>query len=319
MMRDKILFAFFVMVSFVWAAVPGMTLKDFEQSGAIKIDENHYQVFEFGQKLLLRIELKNGMLTSLEWQSPTAPSFDELWGFLDWASGGADWYFLDAKAYMDQELKQKYKGRPDTWVSILANKRLLAQLWDGAGGYTLKVDLLSFSSVVKQAKWVYKSPSLKPFYEYHALQGSDCLLKQEMRCSWVHEIDARISLEVQNGKWLFTYVNPDKEMLKVPENFTSLGFVEQQNLMREWYAYLEYEYAIIIKTFMETTSELFSWQTWHWLDAWQKNKLSEEMLRSFLSAGHNNNLEIFRYALQGGGMVLMTTDLNGGYRMEILP
>ena len=132
----------------------------------------------------------------------------------------------------------------------------------------------------------------------------------------------RPSLKVSaNDKYIrFSYSKPDATPLRFDSDFEKKTTVEKKNEINNYRAFFEYEYALMLRAFVQSTRALFNWQAWHWyMPAFNaKAMISDAELTAIFKKGvPPQSYTIFRTKAVGGQWVEFKTNGNGFYEMVI--
>ena len=118
----------------------------------------------------------------------------------------------------------------------------------------------------------------------------------------------------------FTYTNPDATPLRFDSDFKKKTVVEKKNEIRNYRAFFEYEYVLMLRAFVQSTRALFNWQAWHWYNPAFNSMamISDKELEAILSRGvPPQSVTIFKMKAADGQWVEFKTNGNGFYEMVI--
>ena len=118
----------------------------------------------------------------------------------------------------------------------------------------------------------------------------------------------------------FSYSKPDAAPLRFDTDFEKKTVVEKRNEIRNYRAFFEYEYSLMLRAFVQSTRALFNWQAWHWyMPAFNaKAMITDKELESIFKKGvPPTSYTIFRMKAVDGQWVEFKTNGNGFYELVI--
>jgi hypothetical protein len=118
----------------------------------------------------------------------------------------------------------------------------------------------------------------------------------------------------------FTYDKADKTPLRFDRDFAKKTFVEKRSEVRSYMDYFRYEYALMLRAFVQSVRGLFNWQPWHWyMDSWNYSAfIKPDELESILSRGFPPEyVTIFKTRAATGESVEFRVNGNGFFEMDI--
>lgn len=137
---------------------------------------------------------------------------------------------------------------------------------------------------------------------------------------FVHKDDSDLKLKINDSGLYFSYTKRDKTPLRFDTKFATLTFEEKAKIVEEYRDFFIYEYALMLRAFVQSTSGIFNWQSWHWyLPNWNKKYLiSKEEIHAILSSGYPPAMfRLFFVKTSRNVLIEMRTDGNGYYEMDV--
>lgn len=248
-----------------------------------------------------------------QWKVPSRFSSELLFSKLDSIGKNGNWMQFDSTAVLDAFMMEYHKKQLASWV-----------LKEPTGTYLLAV-LSKIPSGENLS--VYRFPEIKTTPEplkIHSVLDLDRLFldyKQVSETEFVHLDNANLKIKVFSDRIYFTYEKPDATAITFPMDYKKQTKQEKNDILDQYLAFFEYEYSLMLRSFVQSTRGLFNWQSWHWyLPLWTKGmKLSRYELEAILEKGIlPSSFRLFYVKTKKGEIIQFNTNGNGYYSMEIL-
>lgn len=245
-------------------------------------------------------------------------SGDRLFAVLDSVGGTGTWMEWDVNGVRDPSVMQiltpmlDSKNKPKMiWLLSERVKPLLAVLLPkGAGELLMFYELSKFDAKPEPLRI---NPVLTPdvvFRDY----------KQISEKEFVHYDRPNLRVLVSDKRTVFSYKKPDASPLRFDSDFASKTIVEKRSEVRDYMGFLQYEYSLMLRAFVQSVRGVFNWQPWHWyMQSWNsKYMISAEEVEAILSKGLAPDFfTVFKAKAVGGEWVELRTTGNGSSEMVI--
>jgi uncharacterized protein (DUF2249 family) len=274
----------------------------------------------FGGEVTLTPEFKNDICIALQVHYTGEYPAALLWSLLDWVGTNRDWFEVDTKANIPPKIQalQKNNARMMWVLWDFDGVHALAQLTKTLTGSTLHFNPLSVIPQQNTPEYGFTG-SLESFRDFRIQGNTECIYQSPPQCAYIHLDYPTLQVQQHGHKLQFRYYKPDAKKLTLPQDFAKLPQGEQMQIVQDWYGYLRYEYAIMVRSFLHSTRGLFDWQPWEWLHNWNMGFVSVNELSAFLKQGQpTTHFTVFTLQAKGA-QITMYTDLNGRYYMDITP
>lgn len=245
-------------------------------------------------------------------------SGDRLFAVLDSVGGTGTWMEWDVNGIRDPSVMLflkpmlESKNKPKMiWVLSERSKPLLAVLLPKGEG-----ELLMFYEL---SKLDAKPESLR----INSVLTPDVVFRDYRQISekeFVHYDRPNLKVLVSDKRILFTYRKPDSTPLRFDSDFKTKNLIEKKNEVRDYMGFLQYEYSLMLRAFVQSVRGVFNWQPWHWyMQSWNsKYMISEEEVEAILSRGlAPDYFTVFKAKTSGGEWVELRTTGNGVSEMVI--
>lgn len=248
-----------------------------------------------------------------EWKSPTPFSSTSLFSKLDSIGKNGNWMQYDSTGILDAFMLKFEKKQLASWVlKEPSGTYLLAVLSNASKGERLSVYRFKEINTTPEALKVHSvlDPN-RLFLDY----------KQTSETEFVHLDNTNLKVSVLSDRIRFTYKNEDPNNIYFPTNFRELNDQEKKSLVDQYLDFFEYEYSLMLRSFVQSTRGLFNWQPWHWyLKPWTRGlKISRHELEAILERGvAPSSFRLFYTKTKNGEIVQFSTNGNGYYLMEVL-
>lgn len=245
-------------------------------------------------------------------------SGNRLFAVLDSVGGTGTWMEWDVNGVRDPSVMQILKPMLDSknkpkmiWLLSEREKPLLAVLLPKGAG-----ELLMFYELSKldaKPEPLRMNPVLTPdvvFRDY----------KQVSEKEFVHYDRPNLKVLVSDKRITFSYRNPDTSPLRFDRDFATKTIVEKRNEVVDYMGFLQYEYSLMLRVFVQSVRGVFNWQPWHWyMQSWNsKYMISPEEVEAILSRGLAPDFfTVFKAKTVGGEWVELRTTGNGFSEMVI--
>lgn len=239
----------------------------------------------------------------------------ELFAKLDEAGNNGNWMQLDSLAILDPSLAGIWngtKGRLVAWgLSDAGKKTLFAVLSKNGNGEKLEVYRLEKFDAKPEPLSVQKT-----LYPEDILPDYKGVAQNEFE----HLDNPNLKIKISDSEIRFTYEKLDDKPLRFDQNFRQLSDEEKRATVAEYAAFFNYEYALMLRAFVQTTRGIFNWQPWHWyLPEWtSKYLISEAEIEAILKSGVKpSRFRLFHAETSRNVLVEMYADGNGRYEMTV--
>lgn len=244
--------------------------------------------------------------------SPRPFSADRLFAVLDSVGGTGTWMEWDVNSVRDPSLMDvidpmlKANNKPEmVWVIVERTKPLVAVLLQkGAGEVIVFYELkkLDAKPVALEINTV-----LNPGVVFRDYQ-------QVSETEFVHRDKKNLKVRVSEKSIHFTYTSSNDTPLQIPSDYSTMTFVEKKSVLRDFEDYFKYEYALMLRAFVQSTRAVFNWQPWHWyMQEWNgKFMMPREELDAVLTRGVSpESFTLFNAKTSKGETVQFKTNGNG--------
>ncbi len=248
-----------------------------------------------------------------EWKDLSKFSSTSLFSKLDSIGKNGNWMQYDSTGVLDAFMLKFEKKQLASWVlKEPSGTYLLAVLSNASKGERLSVYRFKEINTTPEALKVHSvlDPN-RLFLDY----------KQTSETEFEHLDNANLKVSVLSDRIRFTYKNEDPNNIYFPTNFRELNDQEKKSLVDQYLDFFEYEYSLMLRSFVQSTRGLFNWQPWHWyLKPWTRGlKISRHELEAILERGvAPSSFRLFYTKTKNGEIVQFSTNGNGYYLMEIL-
>lgn len=247
----------------------------------------------------------------------SAPAFSsqELFAKLDALGENGNWMQLDTLSIVDPSIEailKSHKGFLSAWALEFPEKSSRVAVLISTG----KSEKLTFYEIKKFDGKITPLSVHPKLYPELILSDFRGVATNE----FVHKDDPSLKLKISDKSIQFTYRRQDKTPLRFENNFSKLLPEEKARVVSEYRDFFLYEYALMLRAFVQSTRGIFNWQSWHWyLPEWnQKYLISKEEITAILSSGYPpSTFRIFFAKTSRNVLVEMRTDGNGFYEMNV--
>ena len=251
--------------------------------------------------------------------SKTPFTRERLFAVLDSAGGSGTWMEWNRNGVQDPSMMSvlgpsfKSSNPPQmVWVVSDRERPLMAVLFaKGAGEVIVFYELSSLDAKPEPLK-LNPTPSLgELFADYRQVSPSE----------FVHMDEPSLEVSVTGKRIRFTYRKADEKPLRFDKDFAQKNFVEKRSEVRNYMDFFQFEYALMLRAFVQSVHGMFNWQSWHWyMTAWNyKAMIKPEEVEAILSRGvPPEYITIFKTRAVGGEMVEFRVTGNGFYEMNVV-
>ena len=251
-------------------------------------------------------------------ESKTEFTGERLFAVLDSVGGTGTWMEWDVNGIRDPSIMSvlapllSASNKPKmVWVISERDKPLLSVLLPkGRGEVLLFYEIKALDAKPEPLRINRMLDPSVVFRDYMQVSGSE----------FVHLDRPNLKVSASDRFIRFTYSKPDATPLRFDRDFEKKTVVEKRNEIRNYRAYFEYEYSLMLRAFVQSTRALFNWQAWHWyMPAFNaKSMISDKELESIFKKGvPPTSYTIFRAKAVDGQWVEFKTDGNGFYELLI--
>lgn len=245
-------------------------------------------------------------------------SGDRLFATLDSVGGTGTWMEWDVNGVKDPSLMGvldpmlKGANKPEmVWVITERSKPLAAVLLPKGNGETI----LFYELQSLDAKPVPLSINsvLRPevvFRDY----------RQVSETEYVHRDKDNLKVKILPSGMIFSYEKKGDEPLYMVKDYASKTFDEKASILTDYEDYFKYEYALMLRAFVQSVRGVFNWQPWHWyMSAWNsKWMLKRSELEEILKRGVAPSFfRLFKATTAAGETIEFRTNGNGYSELEI--
>ena len=248
-----------------------------------------------------------------EWKDLSKFSSTSLFSKLDSIGKNGNWMQYDSAGVLDAFMLKFEKKQLASWV-----------LKEPSGSYLLAV-LSKASKGERLSVYRFKEINTTPeALKVHSVLDPNRLFldyKQTSETEFEHLDNPNLKVSVLSDRIRFTYKNEDPNTVFFPTDFKTQNEVEKRALVDQYLAFFEYEYSLMLRSFIQSTRGIFNWQPWHWyLKPWTTGmKISRHELEAILERGvAPSSFRLFYSKAKNGEIVQFSTNGNGYYLMEIL-
>jgi len=248
-----------------------------------------------------------------EWKDLSKFSSTSLFSKLDSIGKNGNWMQYDSTGVLDAFMLKFEKKQLASWV-----------LKEPSGSYLLAV-LSKASKGERLSVYRFKEINTTPeALKVHSVLDPNRLFldyKQTSETEFEHLDNPNLKVSVLSDRIRFTYKNEDPNTIFFPTDFKTQNEVEKRALVDQYLAFFEYEYSLMLRSFIQSTRGIFNWQPWHWyLKSWTTGmKISRHELEAILERGvAPSSFRLFYSKAKNGEIVQFSTNGNGYYLMEIL-
>lgn len=248
-----------------------------------------------------------------EWKDLSKFSSTSLFSKLDSIGKNGNWMQYDSAGVLDAFMLKFEKKQLASWV-----------LKEPSGSYLLAV-LSKASKGERLSVYRFKEINTTPeALKVHSVLDPNRLFldyKQTSETEFEHLDNPNLKVSVLSDRIRFTYKNEDPNTIFFPTDFKTQNEVEKRALVDQYLAFFEYEYSLMLRSFIQSTRGIFNWQPWHWyLKPWTTGmKISRHELEAILERGvAPSSFRLFYSKAKNGEIVQFSTNGNGYYLMEVL-
>ena len=244
---------------------------------------------------------------------------ERLFAVLDSAGGSGTWMEWNKNGVQDPSMMSilgpsfKSSNPPQmVWVISERERPLMAILFaKGAGEVIVFYELSSLDAKPEPLK-LNPTPSLgELFADYQQVAPSE----------FVHMDEPNLKVSVTGKRIRFTYRKAYEKPLRFDKNFAQKNFVEKRSEVRSYMDFFQFEYALMLRAFVQSVHGMFNWQSWHWyMTPWNYNAMIKpEEVEAILSRGTPPEyITIFKTRAVGGEMVEFRVTGNGIYELNVV-
>lgn len=245
-------------------------------------------------------------------------SSERLFAVLDSVGGTGTWMEWDVNgvrdpsvmSVLDPLLKQKEKPSM-VWVISEREKPLMAVLVPkGRGEVILFYELAGLDAKPEKLSL---NRVLNPdvvFRDYRQVGAGE----------FVHLDKPSLKISADEKRIVFSYEKPDASPLRMDADFSKKNMLEKHSEIMDYMGFLQYEYSLMLRAFVQSTRGLFNWQPWHWYDKnWiREGFISEQEMEAILVRGVKPDFfTVLKLKASGGETVELKTSGNGFYQMVV--
>lgn len=266
--------------------------------------------------ILLLASLASALPLLSQWNAPSGFSSEALFSKLDSVGKNGNWMQWDSTAILDRvmmEIEKKEKTLLARWVlKEPVGSYLLAVLSQVPKGERLSV--YRFKEINTTPEPLLVHPILNPdrlFLDYKKVSATE----------FQHLDNPNLKIIAFPNRIRFTYNNPDAAPLSFSLDYKTMSAIEKKDLVDQYMAFFDYEYSLMLRSFIQSTRGIFNWQPWHWyLGSWtQGMRLSRHEVSAFLEKGVVPPFfRLFYVKTKKGEIIRFNTNGNGSYEMEII-
>ena len=251
-----------------------------------------------------------------KFSSPKPFSGERLFFVLDSLGEGGNWMEWDPKGIKDPSVANAISslGAKPEMVWILSERKMplfAALVAQGAGELLVFCELSALDAKPEPLR-LNPEPDPRVFLRDY---------RQESPTVFVHLDKPNLKILVSEKIIRFTYDKADKTALRYDKDFSKKTFVEKRSEVRSYMDYFRYEYALMLRAFVQSVRGLFNWQPWHWyMDSWNYSAfIKPDELEAILSRGFPPEyVTIFKTKAASGETVEFRVNGNGFFEMDIL-
>ena len=244
---------------------------------------------------------------------------ERLFAVLDSAGGSGTWMEWNKNGVQDPSMMSvlgpsfKSSNPPQmVWVISERERPLMAVLFaKGAGEVIVFYELSSLDAKPEPLK-LNPTPSLgELFADYQQVSTSE----------FVHMDEPNLKVSVTGKRIRFTYRKADEKPLRFDKDFAQKNFVEKRSEVRSYMDFFQFEYALMLRAFVQSVHGMFNWQSWHWyMTPWNyKAMIKPEEVEAILSKGTPPEyITIFKTRAVGGETVEFRVTGNGFYELNVV-
>jgi len=244
---------------------------------------------------------------------------ERLFAVLDSAGGPGTWMEWDKNGVQDPSMMSvlgpsfKSSNPPQmVWVISERERPLMAVLFaKGAGEVVVFYELSALDAKPVPLK-LNPTPSTGDlFADYQKVSPSE----------FVHMDEPNLKVSVTEKRIRFTYRKADETPLRFDKDFAQKNFVEKRTEVRSYMDFFQFEYALMLRAFVQSVRGMFNWQPWHWyMAAWNYGgMIKPEEVEAILSRGvPPEYFTIFKTKAAGGETVEFRATGNGFYELDVV-
>ena len=246
-------------------------------------------------------------------------SRERLFAVLDSAGGSGTWMEWNRNGVQDPSMMSvlgpsiKSSNPPQmVWVVADRERPLMAVLFaKGAGEVIVFYELSALDAKPEPLK-LNPAPRVNElFADYQEISPSE----------FIHMDEPNLKVSVTGKRIRFTYRKDDDKPLRFDKDFSRKSFVEKRSEVRNYLDFFQFEYALMLRAFVQSVHGMFNWQSWHWyMTAWNyKAMIKPEEVEAILSRGTPPEyITIFKTRAVGGESVEFRVTGNGFYELDVV-
>lgn len=266
--------------------------------------------------LLLLGSLASALTLISQWNTPSSFSSEVLFSKLDSVGKNGNWMQWDSTAITDRvmiEVEKKERKVLARWIlKEPVGSYLLATLSQVPKGERLAVYRFKELNTTPEQLSVHSTlNSERLFLDYKQISGTE----------FEHLDNPNLKITAFPNRIRFIYSNPDSAPLFFSLDYKTMSTVEKKDLVDQYMTFFEYEYSLMLRSFIQSTRGVFNWQPWHWYSSsWtQGMRLSRHEVSAILEKGvAPSSFRLFYNKTKKGEIVRFNTNGNGSYEMEII-
>ena len=244
---------------------------------------------------------------------------ERLFAVLDSAGGSGTWMEWDRNGVQDPSMMSvlgpsfKSNNPPQmVWVVSDRERPLMAVLFaKGAGEVIVFYELSALDAKPEPLKLNPRPSAAELFADYREVAPSE----------YVHMDEPNLKLSVSGKRIRFTYRKVDETPLRFDRDFAQKNFVEKRSEVRSYMDFFQFEYALMLRAFVQSVHGMFNWQSWHWyMTPWNYRALikPEEVEAILMKGTPPEYITIFKTKAAGGEMVEFRVTGNGFYELDVV-
>lgn len=243
---------------------------------------------------------------------------ERLFAVLDSVGGTGTWMEWDINGVKDPSVMSvldpllKQKDKPSmVWVISEREKPLMAVLVPkGKGEVILFYELAGLDAKPEKLSL---NRVLNPdvvFRDYRQVGAGD----------FVHLDKPNLKISADEKRIMFTYEKPDASPLRMDTDFKKKNMLEKHSEVMDYMGFMQYEYSLMLRAFIQSTRGLFNWQPWHWYDKnWTREGfMTEHEMEAILVRGVKPDFfTVLKLKAAGGETIEFKTSGNGFYQLLV--
>ena len=250
-----------------------------------------------------------------EFKTPGNFSASRLFSILDSVGNSGNWMNYDSLSILDPAVQKILKQNKKNITAFGLYKNdfsLFASLTkEGKNEFLRIYKIKTFDARPEDLKVHDKLYPENILHDYQGIRNNE----------FEHTENKNLKIKIDKNSIRFSYEKKDKMQLEYPGTFSEMTKEELRERTKEYMDFFEYEYALMLRAFVQTTEGIFNWQPWHWyMKSWYKKYfISESELMAILKSPEKPYMfTIFKARTSRNMLIEMKTDGNGSYQMNVL-